>query len=223
MLLLGLFALQKVNSHIGKILKQSYGVFHVTRKGKWKLLSCVWLFVAQWTVESMEFSRLEYWSGLPCPPPGDLPNPGWTQVSRIAGGFFTSAGTREAQEYWSGQPNPSQADLPNPGIDRGLLHCRWILYQLSYQGSPDMWVKHPESTFSRPSKAFRWLRPCRHLDYNLIQDLQPESLSSHPWIPKSQLFNLINVNCCFRPLSLGVICYTLMHNQHTYTHFTNHI
>ena len=25
---------------------------------------------------SMEFSRQEYWSGLPCPPPGDLPNPG---------------------------------------------------------------------------------------------------------------------------------------------------
>ena len=24
----------------------------------------------------MEFSRQEYWSGLPCPPPGDLPNPG---------------------------------------------------------------------------------------------------------------------------------------------------
>ena len=34
-----------------------------------------------WTVNcqaslSMEFSRQEYWSGLPCPPPGDLPNPG---------------------------------------------------------------------------------------------------------------------------------------------------
>ena len=25
---------------------------------------------------SMEFSKQEYWSGLPCPPPGDLPNPG---------------------------------------------------------------------------------------------------------------------------------------------------
>ena len=25
---------------------------------------------------SMGFSRQEYWSGLPCPPPGDLPNPG---------------------------------------------------------------------------------------------------------------------------------------------------
>ena len=41
----------------------------------------VHLFVIPWTVAqqvplSMEFSRQEYWSGLACPPPGDLPNPG---------------------------------------------------------------------------------------------------------------------------------------------------
>ena len=29
-----------------------------------------------WTIQSMEFSRSEYWSGLPLPSPGDLPNPG---------------------------------------------------------------------------------------------------------------------------------------------------
>ena len=48
------------------------------------VLSCfsrVWLFVTLWTVAhqaplSMGFSRQEYWSGLPCPPPGDVPNPG---------------------------------------------------------------------------------------------------------------------------------------------------
>ena len=41
--------------------------------------SYVQLFVTPWTVAcqaplSMAFSRQEYWSGLPCPPPGDLPN-----------------------------------------------------------------------------------------------------------------------------------------------------
>ena len=30
---------------------------------KWKLLSCVWLFATPWTIQSMEFSRPEYWSG----------------------------------------------------------------------------------------------------------------------------------------------------------------
>ena len=41
----------------------------------------------------------------------------WTQVSRIAGGFFTSWTTREAQEHWSGYPIRSPGDLPNPGIE----------------------------------------------------------------------------------------------------------
>ena len=46
-----------------------------------KLLSCVRLFATPWTVAykaslSMEFSRQEYWSGLPLPSPGDPPNPG---------------------------------------------------------------------------------------------------------------------------------------------------
>ena len=45
------------------------------------LLSCVWLVVTTWTVVhqaplSMLFSRQEYWSELPCPPPGNPPNPG---------------------------------------------------------------------------------------------------------------------------------------------------
>ena len=46
-----------------------------------ELLSHIRLLVTPWTVAcqahlSMEFSRQEYWSGLPCPSPGDLPNPG---------------------------------------------------------------------------------------------------------------------------------------------------
>ena len=52
-------------------------------KWKWKCLplSRVWLFLTTWTVAhqaplSVEFSRQEYWGGLPCLPLGDLPNPG---------------------------------------------------------------------------------------------------------------------------------------------------
>ena len=46
----------------------------------------VWLFETPWTVArqvplSMGFSRHEYWNGLPCPPPGDLPNPGMESKS----------------------------------------------------------------------------------------------------------------------------------------------
>ena len=43
----------------------------------------------------------------------------WTQVSHIAGRFFTSWATREAQEYWSGYPVTSPVDLPDPEIEPG--------------------------------------------------------------------------------------------------------
>ena len=73
-----------------------------------KLLYHVQLFVALWTVDhqaplSMEFSRLEYWSGLPFPTPGDLPDPGIQLVSlassTLAGGFFITSATWEAYIY----------------------------------------------------------------------------------------------------------------------------
>ena len=45
---------------------------------------------------SMEFSRQKYWSGLSCPPPEDLPDPGIEHASlmspALAGGFFTTWG-----------------------------------------------------------------------------------------------------------------------------------
>ena len=51
--------------------------------------SCVQLFLSLWTVAhqaplSKEFSRQEYWSGLPFPSPGDLPNPGIKPVTLVS-------------------------------------------------------------------------------------------------------------------------------------------
>ena len=62
-------------------------------------------FATPWTVAhqaplSMEFFRHEYWSGLPLPPPGDLPTTGIEFTSSVApelaGGFFTTCATWEA-------------------------------------------------------------------------------------------------------------------------------
>ena len=62
--------------------------------------SCVQLFATLWTVAhqaplSVKFSRQEYWSGLPYPPPGDLPDPGMEPKSPMSpallGGFFTTS------------------------------------------------------------------------------------------------------------------------------------
>ena len=66
--------------------------------------SRVWLFVTPWTATcqaslSMGFSRQEYWSGLPYPPPGDLPDPGIEPASlkspTLASKFFTTSATWE--------------------------------------------------------------------------------------------------------------------------------
>ena len=68
--------------------------------------SRVCLFVILWTVAprqgplSMGFSKQEHWSGLPFPPPGELPDPGIKPTSLMspasAFGFFTTSATWEA-------------------------------------------------------------------------------------------------------------------------------
>ena len=65
--------------------------------------SHIGLFETLWTIArqaplSMGFSRQEYWSGLPCPPPRDLPDPGIEPESLMspAGKFFTTSATCEA-------------------------------------------------------------------------------------------------------------------------------
>ena len=108
------------------------------KKWKWKSLIMSYSLWPPWSVQSMEFSPGQNTGVGSCSLlQGNLRNPGTEPRSpHIAGGFFTSWATREAQEYWSGWLIPSLADLPNPGIELGLLHCRQILYQLSYLGSP---------------------------------------------------------------------------------------
>ena len=63
------------------------------------------LFVTPWTAArqaslSMELPRQEYWSGLPCPPPGGLPDPGIEPASlmsrALTGEFFTTGANWEA-------------------------------------------------------------------------------------------------------------------------------
>ena len=68
--------------------------------------SSIQLFATLWAVArqaplSMEFSRQEYWSGLPCPPPGDLPDPGINLASLclvLVGGFSTTSTTWEVHD-----------------------------------------------------------------------------------------------------------------------------
>ena len=69
---------------------------------KWKSVSCVWLFVTPWTIQSMEFAgismdtRILEWVAIPFSRGSSQPRD-QIQVSCIAGGFFTSWATREAR------------------------------------------------------------------------------------------------------------------------------
>ena len=102
-----------------------------------KIPSCVRLFATPCTLQSLEFSRPEHWSGQPFPSPADLPNPGIEPRSP----------TLQADSL----PAEPQGKPKNTGVGSllllqrifltqksnwGLLHCRQVLYQLSCEGSP---------------------------------------------------------------------------------------
>ena len=81
-----------------------------------------------WTVAhqaalSMRFPKQEYWSGLPFPPPGDLPDPGIELVSpALAGGFFTTEppGKPSSTSRWRvKKPSCPSSTLENPLIFGG--------------------------------------------------------------------------------------------------------
>ena len=69
------------------------------------LYSHVQLCAILWTVAhqaslSMGFSRQEYWSGLPCPPPGNLPDPGIEPESLMSPELAGYLGSH-IKQYWS--------------------------------------------------------------------------------------------------------------------------
>ena len=65
--------------------------------------------------------------------PGDLPNPGIKPKSPTL-----QADSLPAEPQ--GKCKNTLLDLPYPGIKLGLLHCRHIFYQLSYLGSPNVYI-----------------------------------------------------------------------------------
>ena len=93
--------------------------------------SHVQLFVIPWTIAcqaplSMGFSRQEYWIGLPCPPPGDLPDPGIELASltslTLSGGFFTTSATQEATKNTGvGSHSLLQGIFPTQGLNGAAI------------------------------------------------------------------------------------------------------
>ena len=91
-----------------------------------------------WTIQSMEFSRPEYWSGWPFHSPGDLPNPGIKPRSpTLQVDSLSAEPQRKPKNTVVSSLSLLQWIFLTQESNRGLLHCRWILYQLSYPGSPN--------------------------------------------------------------------------------------
>ena len=85
------------------------------------------------------FSRQEYWSGLPCPPPGDLPTLGIEARSPTLWADSLSVESQgKPKNTGVGSLSLLQGIFPTQESNRGLLSCRQILYQLSCHISPSI-------------------------------------------------------------------------------------
>ena len=80
------------------------------------------------------FSRQEYWSGLPCPPPGDLPNSGIKpRFPTVQADSLPAEPPGKPKNTGVGSLSLLQQIFLTQESSWGLLHCRQILYQLSNQ------------------------------------------------------------------------------------------
>ena len=106
----------------------------------------------------MEVSRPEYWSGYPFPSPGDLPNPRIEPRSpALQADSLPAEPQGKPKNTGVGSLSLLQQIFPTQGLNQGLLHCRQILCQLSYQGSPEFiyFIAHTKN-------SLKWI-----LDHNL--------------------------------------------------------
>ena len=85
----------------------------------------------------MDFFRPEYWCGYPFPSPGDLLNPGIEPGSpALQADSLPAEPQGKPKDTGVGSLSLLQGIFLPQVWNQGLLHCRWILYQLCYQGSP---------------------------------------------------------------------------------------
>ena len=106
-------------------------------KWKWKLLSHVRLFATPWAIHAhgILHARILEWVAIPFSKGSSQPRD-QTQVSHIVGRFFTSWATGKPKNTGVSSLSLLQWIFLTQESNQCLLHCRQILYQLSYQGSP---------------------------------------------------------------------------------------
>ena len=157
-------------------------------KCKCSSLSCAWLFATLWTVAhqaplSMKFSSQEYWSGLPFPLPGDLPNPGIKPRSpALEANSLLSEPPGLCQLMWSGfhsgsngkKPACNEGDLGSipglgrsPGRGNGYLLQYYCLknsmnrgaWYATVHGVTKSWTWLSDFYFFRNITMWEWILP----------------------------------------------------------------
>ena len=108
-------------------------------------------------IQSMEFSRPEYWSGQPLHSPGDLPSPGIEPRSpSLQTDSLPAKPQGKPKNTGVGSLSLLQRTFLTQELNLGLLHCRQILYQLSYQGSPVLLIIHNTKVVFKVEVRIHW-------------------------------------------------------------------
>ena len=117
-----------------------------------------------YTVHGILQARILEWVAFPFSMGSSQPRD-WTQISHIAENSLPAEPQGKPKNIGVGSLSLLQRIFPTQELNRGLLHCRWILYQLSYEGiskqscsvvSSSLWlcVLIQSMEFSRPEKHY---------------------------------------------------------------------
>ena len=134
------------------------------------------------------FSRQKYWSGLPCPPPGDLPNPGIEpRFPALQEDSLLSEPPGKPKNIGVDSLSLLQRIFPTQELNQGLLQYRQILYQLSYQGSPEIVILSEMSEKNRHHMMSLIHRIKKKKGTNepiYKRETQSQTQRTNVWLPK---------------------------------------
>ena len=102
-----------------------------------------------------------------CSPPGDLPNPGSKPRSpALQADFLLSEPPGKSMNTGVGSLSLLQGNFLTQELNQGLLHCRWICYQLSYPGSLENTIEEDKGKCS-PGRLcpFCWAKDFECVDF----------------------------------------------------------
>ena len=117
------------------------------------------LFATPWTIQSMEFSRSEHSSGWSVLSPGDLPIPRIEPRSpALQADSLPAEPKRKPKNTAVSTLSLLQQIFQTQESNQGLLHYRWILYQLSYQGNLELQISYSLRGVLSKAYSIPWMQ-----------------------------------------------------------------